>query len=77
MKMIWNLPIVAVIVFCFYACNATTGKAKATKEETSLTGAQSAAQNSKSQDIVKIAAGSKVHTALVASVKRAELVVAE
>ena len=71
MKMIWNLPIVAVIVFCFYAYNATTGEARATKEETTLAGGQSAVQDNESQkDIVKDAAGLKDHTTLVAVVKQ-------
>ena len=75
MKFVWNLPVVAAIVFCFYACNATTGEAQASKDETAVGGGQSAVQDEESQkDIVKVAAGSKDHTTLVAAVKQAELV---
>ena len=71
MKFIWNLPIIAAIAFCFYACNATSGEAqKSATEETSA--GQSAVQDDESQkDIVKTAAGSKDHTTLVAAVKQA------
>ena len=76
MKVIWNIPVIATIVFCFYACNATTNEAqKATEETSALTGGQSAVQDDESaKDVVKVAAGSKDHTTLVAAVKQAELV---
>ena len=76
MKFIWNLPVIATIIFCFYACNASTNEAKNTTEETNtLTPGQSAVQDNESaKDVVKVASGSKDHTTLVAAVKQAELV---
>src|SRR5687768_5697470 len=76
MKFIWNIPVIATIVFCIYACNATTNEAQTTNaDETSVGGGQSAVQDNESaKDVVKVAAGSKDHTTLVAAVKQAELV---
>lgn len=76
MKFIWNLPVVAAIAFCIYACNAATRETQnASADQTSLAGGQSAVQDDESQkDVVKLAAGSKDHTTLVAAVKQAELV---
>jgi uncharacterized surface protein with fasciclin (FAS1) repeats len=76
MKFIWNIPVVATFVFCIYACNATTNEAQTTNaDETSIGGGQSAVQDNESaKDVVKVAAGSKDHTTLVAAVKQAELV---
>jgi uncharacterized surface protein with fasciclin (FAS1) repeats len=76
MKFIWNIPVIATFFFCLYACNANTNHAESTTEEsTVLTGGQSAVQDDESaKDVVKVAAGSKDHTTLVAAVKQAELV---
>ena len=77
MKFIWNIPVIATIIFCFYACNATnTNEAQSNSEEaTVITGGQSAVQDDESaKDVVKVAAGSKDHTTLVSAVKQAELV---
>ena len=77
MKFIWNLPVIATIIFCVYACNANTAtESQATTEEaTAITGGQSAVHDDESaKDVVKVAAGSKDHTTLVAAVKQAELV---
>ena len=77
MKFIWNIPVFATILFCFYACNANnTNEAQSSSEEaTAVTGGQSAVQDDESsKDVVKVAAGSKDHTTLVAAVKQAELV---
>lgn len=76
MKFIWNIPVIATFFFCLYACNANTNQAESTTEEsTVLTGGQSAVQDDESaKDVVKVAAGSKDHTTLVAAVKQAELV---
>jgi uncharacterized surface protein with fasciclin (FAS1) repeats len=76
MKFIWNIPVIATIAFCIYACNATTNEAtKTSEEETAIGGGQSAVQDDESaKDVVKVAAGSKDHTTLVAAVKQAELV---
>src|SRR5688572_8435656 len=77
MKFIWNLPVIATIVFCVYACNANTAsETQATTEEaTAITVGQSAVQDDESaKDVVKVAAGSKDHTTLVSAVKQAELV---
>jgi uncharacterized surface protein with fasciclin (FAS1) repeats len=76
MKFIWNIPAIAAISFCIYACNATTNKAqKATTEESANSVGQSAVQDDESaKDVVKVAASSKEHTTLVAAVKQADLV---
>ena len=76
MKFIWNIPVIATMVFCMYACNDTSNEAqKASEEETLVGGGQSAVQDNESaKDVVKVAAGSKDHTTLVAAVKQAELV---
>ena len=76
MKFIRNIPVIATMVFCMYACNDTSNEAqKASEEETSVGGGQSAVQDNESaKDVVKVAAGSKDHTTLVAAVKQAELV---
>jgi uncharacterized surface protein with fasciclin (FAS1) repeats len=76
MKFIWNLPVIAAIVFCIYACNATNSEAqKVAEDETAIGGGQSAVQDDESaKDVVKVAAGSKDHTTLVAAVKQADLV---
>src|SRR5688500_13939239 len=72
MKFSWNIPVIATIVFCIYACNATTNEAQTTNaDETSIGGGQSAVQDNESaKDVVKVAAGSKDHTTLVAAVKQ-------
>ena len=75
MKFIWNIPVIATIVFCIYACNATTNEVQKSEEETTIGGGQSAVQDNESaKDVVKVAASSKDHTTLVAAVKQAELV---
>jgi uncharacterized surface protein with fasciclin (FAS1) repeats len=76
MKFIWNIPAIAAISFCIYACNATTNEAqKATTEESANSVGQSAVQDDESaKDVVKVAASSKEHTTLVAAVKQADLV---
>src|SRR6187402_1414155 len=76
MKFIRNMPVIATMVFCMYACNDTSNEAqKASEEETSVGGGQSAVQDNESaKDVVKVAAGSKDHTTLVAAIKQAELV---
>src|SRR6187401_3394904 len=76
MKFIWNIPVIATMVFGMYACNDTSNEAqKASEEETSVGGEQSAVQDNESaKDVVKVAASSKDHTTLVAAVKQAEIV---
>ena len=75
MKLIWNFPVIAAIVFCIYACNATSGETQNVTEENTVAGGQSAVQDNESaKDVVKVAAGSQDHTTLVAAVKKAELV---
>lgn len=75
MKLIWNIPVIATIAFCIYACNAGTNQVQTTEEETTIGGGQSAVQDDESaKDVVKVAAGSKDHTTLVAAIKQAELV---
>ena len=76
MKFIWNLPVIATVIFCFYACNVGTNDTQNVVEDaTVLSAGQSAVQDDESaKDVVKVAAGSKDHTTLVAAVKQAELV---
>jgi uncharacterized surface protein with fasciclin (FAS1) repeats len=75
MKLIWNFPVVAAIAFSIYACTATTNEAQKSPMEESTAAGQSAVQDDESaKDVVKVAAGSKDHTTLVAAVKQAELV---
>lgn len=76
MKLIWNLPVIAAISFCIYACNATTNEKKSVNNEEAANAiGQSAVQDDESaKDVVKVAAGSKDHTTLVAAIKQAELV---
>ena len=75
MKLIWNLPIIAALAFFIYACNSATGQTQTASEENTVSAGQSAVQDDESaKDVVKVAAGSKDHTTLVAAVKQAELV---
>lgn len=76
MKFIWNIPVIATILFCIYACNNTSNEPQNLSEaETAISGGQSAVQDDESaKDVVKVAAGSKDHTTLVVAVKQAELV---
>jgi uncharacterized surface protein with fasciclin (FAS1) repeats len=76
MKFIWKIPVIATIALSVCACNSTTSEAeKSAGEETSMGAGQSAVQDDESaKDVVKVAAGSKDHTTLVAAVKQAELV---
>lgn len=75
MKLIWNIPVVAAIAFCINACTASTNEAQKTALEESTATGQSAVQDDESaKNVVKVAAGSKDHTTLVAAVKQAELV---
>lgn len=75
MRSIWNIPVIATIVFCIYACNSGTNEVQKSEEETTIGGGQSAVQDNESaKDVVKVAAGSQDHTTLVAAIKQAELV---
>lgn len=69
---------IAIAALTIASCNndTTAEAATATTEtETNLTGGQSAVQDNESaKDVVKVAAGSKDHTTLVAAVKQADLV---
>src|SRR6478736_3995926 len=71
-----NVFIVCMAAFFFWACNSgQTETASATTTEASVGGGQSAVQDDESaKDVVKVAAGSKDHTTLVAAVKQAELI---
>jgi uncharacterized surface protein with fasciclin (FAS1) repeats len=61
--------------FAISACNNDTTSAAAVAEPEALGGGQSAVQDDVSaKDVVKVAAGSKDHSTLVAAVKQAELV---
>lgn len=75
MKHIWKLPVIAALTISLYACNTTSNETQTVAEQTTIGGGQSAVQDDESaKDVVKVAAGSKDHTTLVAAVKQAELV---
>ncbi|MGN6164349.1 MAG: hypothetical protein ACTHOF_07405, partial [Flavisolibacter sp.] len=74
MKKIFSFSFLA-LVLTITACNSET-KQTQTEQTTEATagGGQSAVQDNESaKDVVKVAAGSKDHTTLVAAVKQAEL----
>lgn len=76
MKKISGLLIVVASTLMMWSCNSQskTETASASSENTNAAG-QSAVQDDESaKDVVKVAAGSKDHTTLVAAVKQAELV---
>ncbi|MBD0287936.1 MAG: fasciclin domain-containing protein [Flavisolibacter sp.] len=71
------LSALAIASFFIWSCtnDAATSDNNATASESQTLGGQSAVQDDESQkDVVKVAAGSKDHTTLVAAVKKAELV---
>lgn len=75
MKKIIQLFTALFIVYSFTACNnqAADEKTPASADETISAGGQEAVNDNESQkDIVKIAAGSKDHTTLVAALKQVE-----
>lgn len=77
MKKLFIFGIIAMATTAFLSCNDASTDIKvasATTENTPAAG-QSAVQDDESaKDVVKVAAGSKDHTTLVAAVKQAELV---
>lgn len=75
MKKIFSFSFFAVVVL-ITSCNSGTKDTQAgSTTETPLVAGQSAVQDDESaKDVVKIAAGSKDHTTLVAAIKQAELV---
>jgi len=76
MKKIFSFTLI-IVVTAFVSCNTNTStkvSSASTDENTNAAG-QSAVQDDESaKDVVKVAAGSKDHTTLVAAVKQAELV---
>ena len=68
------MPVIATIVFCMYACNASTNESQKPEEEVPVAGQSAVQDNESAKDVVKVAAGSPDHTTLVAAVKQAELV---
>lgn len=76
MKHIFRFPLIIASVFFVWSCNAhnETRVASSATDNPNAAG-QSAVQDSESaKDVVKVAAGSKDHTTLVAAIKQAELV---
>src|SRR5215203_5113536 len=75
MKQIFSFSFLAIMLV-ITSCNSQTEKAQtAPANENALVAGQSAVQDNESaKDVVKVAAGSKDHTTLVAAVKQAELV---
>jgi uncharacterized surface protein with fasciclin (FAS1) repeats len=69
------LTIAMAIIFMFSSCNNEPKQAQVLSAETNPVAGQSAVQDDESaKDVVKLAAGSKDHTTLVAAIKQAELV---
>jgi uncharacterized surface protein with fasciclin (FAS1) repeats len=58
----------------FWACNANEATVKSAAAETSAGGQSMVQDDESAKDVVKVAAGSKDHSTLVAAVKQAELV---
>ena len=76
MKKLLNI-IFVFSIFVLYSCNQSDTKTEQTnaEPEVKVEGGQASVQDDVSaKDIVKIAAGSKDHTTLVAAIKQAELV---
>ena len=75
MKQIFSFSFLAIMLV-ITSCNSQTEKAQtAPANENALVAGQSGVQDDESaKDVVKVAAGSKDHTTLVAAVKQAELV---
>lgn len=78
MKKIFSFIVIAATVLLIWSCNAETKEVQpssASTENTATGSGQSGVEDNESaKDIVKVAAGSKDHTTLVAAVKQAELV---
>lgn len=76
MKRIFSFSIVIVAAVFTWSCNSNKEtKTDSVSTETTNTAGQSAVQDDESaKDVVKVAAGSKDHTTLVAAIKQAELV---
>lgn len=71
------IPALLFLTPFIWSCNSegTTGEATGTETEQSTTADQSSVKDDESQkDVVKVAAGSKDHTTLVAAVQQADLV---
>ncbi len=75
MKQIFSFSFLAIMLL-ITSCNSQTEKTQtAPSNENALVAGQSGVQDDESaKDVVKVAAGSKDHTTLVAAVKQAELV---
>jgi uncharacterized surface protein with fasciclin (FAS1) repeats len=75
MKKLISLSSIALIAATILSCNGDT-KATTTIETDNapISGQSSVQDNESAKDVVKVAAGSKDHTTLVAAVKQAELV---
>jgi uncharacterized surface protein with fasciclin (FAS1) repeats len=77
MKTYFGCSILALTLFIFSSCsnNTTSQSDKTVTPGETVVAGQSAVQDDESaKDVVKVAAGSKDHTTLVAAVKQAELV---
>lgn len=76
MKKIFSFSIVVASALLIWSCNSQTKtESTNTSADNTTTAGQSAVQDDESaKDVVKVAAGSKDHTTLVAAIKQAELV---
>jgi uncharacterized surface protein with fasciclin (FAS1) repeats len=74
MKKIFSFSLIIAAASFVLSCN-NTAKVESSSTDNTNTVGQSAVQDSESaKDVVKVAAGSKDHTTLVAAIKQAELV---
>ncbi len=75
MKKIFSFSFLALVVLITSCNNETKGtQANPATENTAVAGQSAVQDNESAKDVVKVAAGSKDHTTLVAAVKQAELV---
>jgi len=75
MKRIFSFSLIIATTMFVLSCNNNEAKVASASEDNANAAGQSAVQDSESaKDVVKVAAGSKDHTTLVAAVKQAELV---
>jgi len=74
MKKMIHFSFAALVATVLFSCNAETKTATTETDNTAISGQSAVQDNESAKDVVKVAAGSKDHTTLVAAVKQAELV---
>ena len=73
MKKVFSFLFLAMILF-ISSCNSETQTTQTTAAEGTAAGQSGVQDNESAKDVVKVAAGSKDHSTLVAAIKQAELV---